>query len=88
MAHDEARLVALLVAAEDVQLAAAQGRQRDLDDGVGGRLQLGNGAVLDRHPARAVEDHCFHCRFLVRHLSSVSVGDGGRAAVIVVWRGT
>lgn len=49
------------MAAVDVELAAAEGGEGDLDDDVGVGLDDGDGAVFDCHLARAVEDDGFHC---------------------------
>ncbi|GDY47491.1 hypothetical protein SANT12839_083730 [Streptomyces antimycoticus] len=51
------------LAAEDMQIGAADGRGVDPDDGVGGGLEFGVGHLLPGGLLRPVEDECFHGRF-------------------------
>ena len=45
---------------DDVQVARADGRARDADDGVGWRLQLRLGAILERDMSAAIVYQGFH----------------------------
>ena len=62
MAEHAAGLTGRDIALENMQIRAANRRLTDLDDGVGGRLDLWFGPFFNGLLARTKINECFHCR--------------------------